>query len=259
MSKAIVAIPADTKEMDGYVWHASPEQYASAALTAANVIPLIVPAFGLNLMGVADIDAILERVDGVLISGARSNVSPQLYGGEADEANGPYDTARDATSLPLIRRALERGVPLLAICRGIQELNVALGGTLATEIHDQPGNLDHRRPDHEDPDMRFAIRQEISFAPDSSLAAILGVSDLRVNSLHRQAIGELAPALKIEATSSDGVIEAVTVKNAAAFAVGVQWHPEYWATTDEVSRRLFEAFGDATRRHAANKSVWGSI
>ncbi|MEM9105188.1 MAG: gamma-glutamyl-gamma-aminobutyrate hydrolase family protein [Pseudomonadota bacterium] len=259
MSKAIVAIPADTRDMDGYLWHASPEQYATAALEAANVISLIVPAFGLDLSGVADIDAILERVDGVLISGARSNVSPLLYGQEETEANGPYDPARDGTSLPLIRRALELGVPLLAICRGIQELNVALGGTLAAEIQDQPGNLDHRRPVSDDPDERFAIRQEISVEPGSGLEGILGGTSVQVNSLHRQGIGELAPRLTVDARASDGVIEAVSVKDAEAFAIGVQWHPEYWATTDETSRRLFDAFGEAVRGYAASKSIWKSI
>lgn len=259
MSKAIVAIPADTRELDGYVWHASPEQYAAAALEAADVLSLIVPAYGIEHLGVADIDAILERVDGVLISGARSNVSPLLYGGEETEENGPYDAARDGTSLPLIRRTLELGVPLLAICRGIQELNVALGGTLATEIQDQPGNLDHRRPVSDDPDERFAIRQEISVEQGSGLEKILGGTQVEVNSLHRQGIGELAPRLTVEARASDGVIEAVRVKDAEAFAVGVQWHPEYWASTDETSRRLFEAFGEAVRGYAASKSIWKSI
>ena len=210
MSKAIIAIPSDTKEMDGYVWHASPEQYASAALEAANVIPLIVPALGMGFSGVVDVDSILDRVDGLLISGARSNVSPLLYGGEETDADGPYDRERDATSLPLIRRALDRHMPLLAICRGIQELNVALGGTLATEIHDVSGNLDHRHPKSDDVDERFGIRQEIAAEPDSSLTEILGGSTVLVNSLHRQSIGELAPGLKVEATAPDGVIEAVT-------------------------------------------------
>lgn len=259
MSKAIVAIPADTRELDGYVWHASPEQYATAALEAANVIPLIVPALGLDLSGVTDIDAILERVDGVLISGARSNVSPVLYGRQETEIDGPYDTARDGTSLPLIRRALELGVPLLAICRGMQELNVALGGTLASEIQDQPGHLDHRRPVSDDPDERFAIRQEISIEPGCGLETILGGTRAQVNSLHRQAIGELAPRLTVDAMASDGTVEAVSVKDAEAFAVGVLWHPEYWTRTDATSRLLFEAFGDAVRDYAASKNIWQSI
>ncbi|MEM6463105.1 MAG: gamma-glutamyl-gamma-aminobutyrate hydrolase family protein [Pseudomonadota bacterium] len=259
MSRAIVAIPADTREMDGYVWHASPEQYATAALKAADLLAFIVPAFGLDLSGIADVDIILDRVDGVLISGARSNVSPVLYGGEETEADGPYDAERDATSLPLIRRAIDRAIPLLCICRGIQELNVALGGTLQTEIHDIPGNLDHRRPESDDPDVRFGIRKEITLRPGSTLSEMLGEETLRINSLHRQAIGELAPRLRVEATASDGIIEAVTVRDADSFAVGVQWHPEYWAQTNETDARIFKAFGDAVRSHAESKNVWGSI
>ncbi|MEX3010267.1 gamma-glutamyl-gamma-aminobutyrate hydrolase family protein [Hoeflea sp. TYP-13] len=259
MTRAIIAIPADTREMDGYVWHASPDQYATAALKAADVLPMIVPAFASDLWGDGDMDAVLNRVDGVMISGARSNVSPTLYGEAENAENGPYDPARDATSLPLIRRSLEHGIPLLAICRGIQELNVALGGTLATEIQDLPGNLDHRRPESDDADVRFGIRQEIFMEPDSCLIGVLGGETAKVNSLHRQAIGELAPGLSVEARTEDGVIEAVTVDGARAFAVGVQWHPEYWAQSDNPSKRLFEAFGDAVRDHAASKRRWNSI
>ena len=254
MKKAVIAIPADTREMDGYIWHASPEQYATAALLAADVVPLIVPAFGGESDDPAVVDAVLDRVDGVLISGARSNVGPELYGEPAVEKNGPYDAARDATSLPLIRRTLERAIPLLAICRGIQELNVALGGTLATEIQEEPGNLDHRRPESPDPDARFAIRHRVEIEPESQLHRILGSRTAEVNSLHRQAIGRIAPGLAVEARAEDGVIEAVSVEGAAAFAVAVQWHPEYWATSDPSSRSLFEAFGNAARQYALRRA-----
>ena len=252
MPSAVVAIPADTRELDGYVWHASPFQYAAAAFKAADAIPLIVPALGRDLSGYTEIDAILDRVDGVMISGARSNVGPELYGEQPTEQNGPYDPDRDATSLPLIRRTIERGIPLLAICRGIQELNVALGGTLETEIHETQGNLDHRRPEHDNPDVRFGIRQQIAVERDSCLFSILEDDEARVNSLHRQAIGRLAPGLTVEARTADGVIEAVSVDGAKAFAVGVQWHPEYWAQSDPASYKLLRAFGDAAREYAQN-------
>ena len=253
MKKAVIAIPADTREMDGYVWHASPEQYVTAVLLAADVVPLIVPAFSDGSDGPAVIDTVLDWVDGVLVSGARSNVGPELYGETALEEHGPYDTARDATSLPLIRRSLQRAIPLLAICRGIQELNVALGGTLATEIQDEPGNLDHRRPEGPDPDIRFAIRHQVEIEPDSHLHRIFGGGTAEVNSLHRQAIGRIAPGLAIEARAEDGVIEAISVTGAAAFAVAVQWHPEYWATSDPTSRGLFEAFGNAARQYTLRR------
>jgi len=250
MQKAVIAIPADTFELNGYLWHASPVQYASAALAAADVVPIIVPAFGRESDDPATIDTVLDRVDGVLISGARSNVDPRLYGARAEDRDGPYDLHRDATSLPLIRRALERAIPMLAICRGIQELNVALGGSLATEIQEREGNLDHRRPESDDPDVRFSIRHRIEIEPDSRLHGILGERSADVNSLHRQAIGRIAPGLAVEARAEDGVIEAVSVRDAAAFAVAVQWHPEYWATSDDTSRGLFEAFGNAARHYA---------
>ena len=128
MRQPLVAVSTDVKQFDNYTWHATPQQYLEAALTGAGVLPVMVPSFGERL----DIDSLLASVDGVMVTGSRSNVHPSHYGGDASEANGPYDEARDATTLPLIRSAIERGVPLLAICRGIQELNVALGGTLAT-------------------------------------------------------------------------------------------------------------------------------
>ncbi|MCR9136467.1 MAG: gamma-glutamyl-gamma-aminobutyrate hydrolase family protein [Alphaproteobacteria bacterium] len=248
MSGAIVVIPADTRQLDGYDWHASPVQYASAALKAAGVIPLIVPAFGSD--GPDLVDTVLDRVDGVLISGARSNVDPALYGAPTSAEDGPYDPDRDTTSMALIRRSVERAIPLLAICRGIQELNVAFGGTLATEIQEQEGTSDHRRPESDDPDVRFGLQHSVNLEPDGCLKDILNAPSVLVNSLHRQAIGRIAPGLDIEARAEDGIIEAVSVSKAPAFALAVQWHPEYWAITDDTSQRLFKAFGDAVRAYA---------
>jgi len=250
MTTPIIAIPADTREIDGYGWHAVANQYVNAVVKGAKATAILVPA----LEDGNDIDAILDRVDGVLVSGSRSNVHPSLYGGDASEKNGPYDPARDATSLELIRRAIDRGVPLLAICRGIQELNVALGGTLATEIQDRPGVWDHRRPDAPRRDDMYAIRQTVKVKEGSCIASVLGAGDFQVNSLHRQAIGGPAPRLQVEATAEDGTIEAVSVADAKNFAVGVQWHPEYWVESDAISARLFKAFGDAVRAYAAAKS-----
>ncbi|MGI2031069.1 gamma-glutamyl-gamma-aminobutyrate hydrolase family protein [Rhizobium panacihumi] len=250
MPKPIVAIPADIKEIEGAFWHATPNQYAKAALHVAQAMPIIVPAFEDG----NDIDSLLDRVDGVLISGAASNVHPSRYGQDATEKDGPFDLARDATSLELIRRAIDRGIPLLAICRGIQELNVALGGTLASEIQEAENIWDHRSPENDDRDVRYSIRQPVFVKEGSCIANYLGVAgEVQVNSLHRQAIARTAPGLQIEATAADGTIEAVSVIDAKNFAVGVQWHPEYWAATDQPSRQLFEAFGDAVREYAAGK------
>lgn len=246
MTQPLVAVTSDVKEMTGYRWHAVIEQYLRAVHEGSNVLPVIVPSFGTYI----DLDALLEKVDGVLVTGSRSNVYPEIYGGEASEKNGPYDRDRDATTLPLIRKALDSGTPLLAICRGIQELNVALGGTLETEIQELDGIWDHRSPEGDDNDQRFGIRQKVHVKPGSCIASILGDGDISVNSLHRQAIGRLAAPLVPEAFAPDGTIEAVSVANSKAFAVGVQWHPEYWFKTDTPSRKIFEAFGKAVHAHA---------
>lgn len=251
MSMPVVAIPADIRELDGTSWHMVQTQYVNAAVKGSGLLPLIVPALETD----HDIETVLDRVDGVLISGSRSNVHPSLYGKVAEEKDGPFDPARDATTMPLIRRALERGIPLLAICRGIQELNVALGGTLASEIQEMPGKADHRRREDPDRDVQYKIHQTVRVKEGSCLAGALGAGVIKVNSLHRQAISEAAPKLAVEAVAEDGTIEAVSVIGAKSFAVGVQWHPEYWVGKDAPSNALFEAFGKAVRDYAAAKSL----
>jgi putative glutamine amidotransferase len=251
MNQPLVAVSTDVRQFENYTWHATPRQYIEAAIAGANVFPVLVPSFGDRL----DLDSLLASVDGVMVTGSKSNVHPSHYGGEANEANGPYDPDRDATTLPLIRRAIELGVPLLAICRGIQEMNVALGGTLATELQERPGSLDHRAPVSDNQDERFAIRQTVSIKPGSCLAGVFGAGDIKVNSVHRQGVGRLGDNLQVEAVAEDGTLEAVSVKNARAFAVGVQWHPEYWVHTDSASAKVFRAFGDAVRLHATERTI----
>ena len=241
MPKPIVAVSTDVRQLDNYTWHAAPAQYLEAALAVADVVPLLVPSFGERL----DLESLLDRVDGVMLTGSKSNVDPALYGGEANEANGPYDRDRDATTMPLIRLAIARGVPLLAICRGIQELNVALGGTLDSEIQEMEGRIDHRAPEDATQDARFAIRQKVEIKPGTCLADVFGAGEVMVNSVHRQAVGRLGGRLRVEAVAEDGTVEAVSVVDAPAFAVGVQWHPEYWAQSDDASARIFRAFGEA--------------
>ena len=250
MLQPLVAVSTDVRQFDNYTWHAAPKQYLEAAISSAGVFPLLVPSFGDRL----DLDELLGRVDGVMVTGSKSNVHPSLYGGDASEANGPYDPDRDATTLPLIRKAIEFGVPLLAICRGIQELNVALGGTLAGEIQEREGALDHRAPVSDIQDERFAIRQNVSIKPGSCLAGVFGAGEIKVNSVHRQAVDRLGSRLQVEAVAEDGTVEAVSVKDARAFAVGVQWHPEYWVHSDGNSAKIFRAFGDAARAHALSRN-----
>ncbi|MGY8669154.1 gamma-glutamyl-gamma-aminobutyrate hydrolase family protein [Bradyrhizobium sp. UFLA05-109] len=248
-NQPLVAVSADVCELHNYLWHAAPQQYLEAAIAGAGVFPLIVPSFG----GRLDLNRLFAAVDGVMITGSGSNVHPSLYGGKSSEANGPYDSARDSTTLPLIRKAIEGRVPLLAICRGLQEMNIAFGGTLVTEIQERPGALDHRAPPAGNRDEAFAMRQSVTVKPESCLFGVLGTGRINVNSLHRQAIGRLATQLDIEAVADDGTVEAVSVRNARGFAIGVQWHPEYWVKSDEPSARIFCAFGDAVRAHAATR------
>ena len=246
MHQPLVAVSTDVKQFENYTWHAVPQQYLEAAISGAGVLPLLVPSFGDRL----DFDELLSSVDGVVLTGSKSNVEPRLYGEEVTESNGPYDSARDSTTMPLIRRAIERGVPLLAICRGIQEMNVALGGSLATEIQEREGAMDHRAPLSDIQDERFAIRQAVTIKPGSCLAGMFGACDIQVNSVHRQAVDRLGSKLQVEAVAPDGTVEAVSVRDSLAFAVGVQWHPEYWVGSDDVSQRIFKVFGDAVRTHA---------
>jgi putative glutamine amidotransferase len=249
--RPVIAVPADIKAFEGYRWHAVAAQYLEAAAHVSGAMPLIVPALG----GEFDYSSILDQVDGVMLTGSKSNVHPGHYGAMPTPAYEPFDEARDATTLPLIRATIDRGLPLFAVCRGFQELNVALGGSIVTEVQEEPGRMDHRAPDSTVQDERFAIRQTIEIRPEGHLAQILGTEPILVNSLHRQAIDRLADGLEIEATAPDGTIESVSVRGTKAFALGVQWHPEYWAGSDPASRKLFEAFGDALRTHRIARSA----
>ena len=250
MRSPIVLVPACINQIGAHANHTAQLKYVAAVTVGAHCTPLIVPALG----DATDFDAVLDIADGIMLTGSPSNVHASLYGQDVLDPALPQDPARDATTLPLIRKAIERGVPLLAICRGIQELNVALGGTLGTEIQEREGSLDHRAPVSDKQDERFAIHQTISIKPGSCLAGVFGAGDIKVNSLHRQAIDRLGSKLEIEAVATDGTVEAVSVKGARAFAVGVQWHPEYWVKSDSNSVKIFRAFGDAVRLHAAAKA-----
>lgn len=246
MSRPVVLVSPDVRNFQGYDWHAAPSTYIEAVVSRAGAVPLILAALGDRI----DFDAVLDRVDGVVCTGSRSNVHPSLYGVEATEAMGPFDPDRDATTLPLIRRAIARGIPLLCICRGLQELNVALGGSLISEVQEQEGRMDHRAPDTDLLEARFVIRHPVTVRAGGCLGRIVGDAPINVNSLHRQAISHLAEGLVIEAIADDGVIEAVSVPAAPGFVLGVQWHPEYWAKSDRPSAQIFEAFGAAVAAYA---------
>jgi putative glutamine amidotransferase len=236
----IVGIPACTKMVGIELQHATPVRYGAALMAAAGAIPILIPPVGEAQL------ALLDRLDGVLISGSPSNVEPSLYGVAESLTPEKHDPARDATTLPLIRAAIARGIPLLAICRGIQELNVALGGTLHQQVHDVAGRRDHRAGPGTY-DEKFGPKHSIRVS--GHLARIVGSEQLIVNSLHEQALDRVAVGLVVEAVAEDGTVEGVRVADAPGFAFGVQWHPEHKCLDNPASAALFRAFGEACRQH----------
>jgi putative glutamine amidotransferase len=222
--------------------HAASDSYVRAVLGPVGGIPVLLPAAGEAL-----VPGILPRLDGLILTGSRSNVCPDHYDGPPHAEGTPEDHARDATTLPLIRAAIATGLPVLAICRGFQELNVALGGSLDQRIQDLPGRMDHSTPaDQSLPRVRIGKAHAVRLTPGSAVALLAdGATEIPVNSLHNQGIARIAPRLVAEGWAPDGTIEAVRVKDTRGFALGVQWHPEYDWERDAVSRALFEAFGSA--------------
>ena len=249
LARPLIGVPADTSLEHGQRYHSVGDKYVRALAEVATCIPVAIPA----LADVLDLDAVLEAVDGIMLTGALSNVHPPRYGAPPDPAHAPFDPARDALTLALIGRCIARGIPLLCICRGFQELNVALGGTLEGEIQETSGRLDHRAPGSDDLDVRYGPAHSITLTPGGVLAKLLGCNATRVNSLHRQGIARLGDSLTIEARADDGIIEAVSVAGARGFALGTQWHPEYRAAENPDSVKIFEAFGGAARQFRATR------
>jgi putative glutamine amidotransferase len=238
----IVGIPACARMTDERLRFEVLARYCAAVSGGAGAVPILIPPTGEAQL------AVLDRIDGLLIPGSPSNVHPSHYDGGESETPDLHDPQRDATTLPLIRAAVARGIPVLAICRGIQELNVALGGSLIQRVHEQAGRMDHRGGPGT-LEEKYGPKHDIELR--GSLAALLGARRILVNSLHGQAIDRLAPGLVVEAEAEDGTVEAVRVANAPGFALGVQWHPEWAYAENPNSLALFAAFGDACRAHAA--------
>jgi len=236
---AVVGIVCDLRRKDGMASHRVGDEYVQAVRGGARALPLLIPVTEDPL----DPRQVLSSVDGLLFPGAPSNVEPARYGGVGPGSH--LDIARDATSLALIRAAWDAGKPMLCICRGFQELNVALGGSLHQEIHRIPGRLDHR----EDPAAPLAVQygpaHPVALAPGGLLQKLTGQAEVMVNSLHGQGIDRLAPELTVDATALDGQIEAVTARSAKAFALGTQWHPEWHWAENPVHKAIWHAFGAA--------------
>jgi putative glutamine amidotransferase len=245
----LIGIPACVRDQEGHPFHTVGEKYIAAVNFGAGGLPVLIPALG----DVFDMADLVRRLDGLLVTGSPSNVAVSLYGGPPDRPDSPQDPKRDATTIPLIRAAIEEGLPLFCICRGIQELNVAFGGTLHTQVHEQPGARDHRALKVDDMNVKYGPRHSVDLAPDGDIARIVGSPRIEVNSLHWQAIDRIGAGLIVEGRADDGVIEAVRVGGARSLALGVQWHPEWKVLENPVSLALFRAFGDAARRRAEQR------
>jgi putative glutamine amidotransferase len=246
--KPLVGISCCTKFFGTFAMpnHAASDTYIRVTDCVVDAVPILMPANG----GACQVETLLSRLDGIILTGSRSNVHPSLYDGPAHAEGTPEDPARDGVTLPLIRAAIRAGVPVLAICRGFQELNVALGGSLHQRLQDLPGRIDHSTPMQENSRVRTGKAHSLAIVPGSWLHQIAGATTIGVNSLHNQGIDRLAPGLVVEGVAPDGTIEAVRVATAPGFAVGVQWHPEYDYLTDATSRAIFAAFGAAIRAQA---------
>ena len=246
-ARPLIGIPADRRMVGAHPFHMVGEKYARAVLDAAGAAPLLIPSLADEL----GFEELLERLDGLLFTGSPSNVEPHRYEGPPSAPGTLHDPARDATTLPLIRKAVAAGVPVFGICRGFQEINVAFGGTLHQKLHEVPGHLDHRDDGTQPLEVQYGPAHDVTLEPGGMLCALASGDRIRVNSLHSQGIDRLGPELEVEARAPDGVIEAFRVRNARRFALAVQWHPEWKVMSNPFSRALFAAFGEASRERAA--------
>ena len=247
MSRPLVGIIGNSYLInDQYPAHAGGTMNSEAVAIVSECMPLLIPADP-RLVSVAEL---LETCDGFLLTGGRPNVHPAEYGEAETEAHGAFDRCRDAITLPLVRACVERGQPFLGICRGFQEVNVALGGTLDPEIRDLPGRMNHRMPPDGTLEEKFALRHQVSLTEDGVFHRLFGAMRVMTNSLHGQGIRTPGARIVIEGRAPDGTAEAIFVRDAPGFTLSVQWHPEWDAANDPVSRPLFAAFGDAVRAWA---------
>jgi putative glutamine amidotransferase len=258
--KPLIGISCCTKQFGlfGMPNHAASDTYVRATDEVIGGVPVLLPANGPT----GDIETLLDRLDGIILTGSRSNVQPTLYDGPPHAEGTPEDPARDGITLPLIRAAVARGVPLLAICRGFQELNVALGGSLHQRLQDLPDRMDHSAPMQPSSRIRTGKAHAVRVVPGGWLHRLAGMTEIAVNSLHNQGINQLAPGLVSEGVAPDGTIEAVRVAASQAgpaigYAVGVQWHPEYDWRTDALSKAIFEQFGSAVLAYTGAARLGG--
>ena len=251
-SRPLIGISACRRSIKTWTVHAVGDRYVEAVVSVIGGAPLLLPAVGADQL---DPDRLLDALDGLLLTGSPSNVEPFNYGGRDSRPGVACDPSRDATTLPLIRRAIERGVPVLGICRGIQEMNVAMGGTLHAHVEEVPGRMDHRGARVDDMAAKVAPAHAIAITAGGLLHRLAGGLERDVNSLHGQGIDKVAPGFVVEAVAPDGQVEAIHLPTSRAFAFAVQWHPEHKAAENPLSRAIFAAFGEACRERAVERSA----
>lgn len=247
--KPIIGVPADRRILDPHPSHVVGEKYLQAIIDGADALPLIIPVLAEHL----DTEDVLERVDGLMFTGSPSNVEPYHYDGEASEPGTLHDPHRDAMTLPLAQRALATGVPVLALCRGFQELNVALGGSLHQKVHEVPGYQNHRENPDDPVELQYGPSHEVTLVEGGLLYELAGTKRVAVNSLHSQGVARLAVGVSVEAVADDGLIEAFSVDSSPGFAMSIQWHPEWQVMKNDFSLAIFKAFGDACREYASQQ------
>ena len=252
MKRPVVGVIANAHLIEN---RAPAQQTGERNLRAVAEVAGALPLMFASLPDITEIGALLEVVDGVLLTGARANVHPTRFGTEPHPRHEPYDEQRDELALSLIEVCVARGVPLLGICRGFQEMNVAFGGSLHPEIRELPGRVNHRMPRletgeiHPDHTVVFADRHDIRLVPGGAFATLFGQEIIRVNSLHGQGVLDPGKRVVVEGVADDGTIEAIRIADAPGFALGVQWHAEYDPQRNPINRGLFQAFGEAVARH----------
>jgi putative glutamine amidotransferase len=248
-AQPVIGIPADRRMVEHHAFHMVGEKYITAIRDGAEALPFVMPVLG----GSVGFDQLLARIDGLFLTGSISNVEPHHYDGEPSIPGTLHDPERDQTTLPLIGAALEAGVPLLAVCRGFQEMNVALGGSLHQRVQEVPGYQDHRENPADALDEQYGPAHAVTLVEGGLLRPLAGTERVMVNSLHSQGVARLAQGVTVEAVADDGLIEAFRVDGAKSFALSVQWHPEWHVLENPFSTAIFRAFGDACRASATER------
>ncbi|GAB3243708.1 gamma-glutamyl-gamma-aminobutyrate hydrolase family protein [Chitinimonas naiadis] len=247
--KPLVALVADRKQLGLHPFHCVGEKYITAVVEGAGCLAMLIPALG----DLQDFDELLEQVDGLLFTGSVSMVDPVRYKGPNLPDGQSLDTARDQTAMPLMERAIKRGIPVFAICRGFQEMNVVFGGSLLHKVHETEGKMDHREDSAAPLEVQYGPRHPVQFTQGGLIERTSGYQEYKVNSIHNQGVERLGDGLVAEAIAPDGLVEAFSVKDAQGFALAVQWHPEWKYADNPLSVSLFKAFGEDCRRYQASR------